>query len=113
MSQTALVHPYWERNEFIAFLLLHAANADMEFTDEERQLIRKTLSGESLQAVEYEYNQLTDYQRIQVIQSYRTRYFADDGQKAGLLLKIREVFQADGKYDIMEHSLFLMLQKIL
>jgi thiosulfate/3-mercaptopyruvate sulfurtransferase len=106
-------HPHWSREEFLAFILLHAANADMECTDEERGIILEKISEDHLATVEAEYADLNDYQRLNIIQTYRPLYFKDKAQKAQILVEVEKIFNADGAYDVMEHSTYLMLQKIL
>jgi hypothetical protein len=106
-------HPYWTHDEFMAFLLFYAANADMECTEEERQTIRRTIPEGHLSMVEAEYHRLTDFERITVLQSYRGKYFHNEQEKAQVLEQIRSLCNADGEYDIMEKNMILMLQKVL
>lgn len=106
-------HPYWTREQFMAFILFYAAHADMECTEEERQIVRNIISEEQLPEIESEYQRLTDFERIEVIQSYKNNYFANTGQKAVIIEELKHLCNADGEYDIMEKNLVMMLGRIL
>lgn len=113
MSHDISNHPHWSKKEFLAFLLLYAADADMECTDDERAMIRSGIDKEHLQQVETEYQRLTDFERITVIKMYQPKYCQTAADKESLLKCVEELFEADGEFDILEHNVFLMLQKIL
>jgi len=112
-NSTVKKHPHWSREEFMAFLLLYAAEADMVCTEEERAIIKAGIDEAHLAAVEAEYNGLKDYERISIIKSYKSQYYDDESRKFELLKIVEQLFQADGEFDIMEHNLYRMLQKIL
>jgi hypothetical protein len=113
MTHDISKHPYWSSEEFIAFVLLYAAEADMECTDEERAYIKTGIDDAHLDVVEATYTKLSDFERISVIKSYHPQYFATPEQKSELLKKVEGLFQADGEFDILEHNMYRMLQKIL
>ena len=106
-------HPKWTRDEFLAFLLIYAAKADMYFSADEKDFILKKIDAGVLASVELEYNALSDYEHIQIIQSYRDQFFDDDATKESLLSEVRTLFGIDGHFSIEEHSMYLMLKKIL
>ena len=113
MTHDLSKHPRWTREEFVTFLLLYCADADMECTDNERAMIRAGIDEAGLLAVETEYKDLKDFEKILVIESYQSRYFSDEIQKKELLKIMERLFKADGEFDIMEHNLYRMLQKLL
>lgn len=113
MTHDITNHPHWNHDEFVAFLLFYAASADMECTDEEKKMILDSIHQDHLPDIEKEYARLSDFERIEVIQSYRPKYFQNTPQKEELLQGLKKVFSADGEYDMMERSMFLMLQRIL
>ena len=113
MAHDISKHPYWSRDEFMAFILLYAACVDMECTDDERKVITNVIDDAHLKVVEAEYEKLTDFERISVIESYSDQYFSNPDQKAQILKSVEDLFKADGTYDIMEHNVYRMLQKLL
>lgn len=93
--------------------MFYGANADMECTDEERQMIISTIPEGHLPEVEKEYNRLSDFERIEVIQAYKPKYYVNDTGKKTILDKLKEICTADGEYDTMEKNMIMMLGRIL
>jgi uncharacterized tellurite resistance protein B-like protein len=106
-------HPYWTHDEFMAYLLFYAANADMECTDEERKMILDTIPEGHLPEVESEYNRLSDFERLKVIQLYKTNHYPSSQQKEELIEAVKKLCNADGEYDIMERNMVMMLGRLL
>lgn len=113
MSGTVNTHPKWNHNQFLCFLLMHAAEADLEFTQEECDMITKKTGEHSIDEIKGELEVNNDYERIQIIQSYKEKFYPTAELKAELLVRIEELFESDGTYDQTEHNLFMMLRKIL
>ena len=106
-------HPKWNHDEFRCFLLLQAAMADMEFTEDEKQLILERIGPCALTEVKKEFDTLNDYERLNVISSYKEKFYNTAEKKAELLVRIEELFEVDGTYTTTEHNLFMMLRKLL
>jgi len=106
-------HPKWSFDEFKTFLLIHASMADLDFSEAERVNIKMTTSPEVFEAIEKEYNLLNDIERIETILAYREQYFKDEASKEKLISMMREQFNVDGKFDIMERNLLLALSRLL
>lgn len=113
MTGTVKSHPKWNFNQFMCFLLMHAAEADLEFSQEECDMITNRIDKQSMQEIREELEANNDYERLQIIQSYKEQYFATPEKKATLLVRIEELFEIDGTYSQTEHNLFMMLRKIL
>ncbi len=97
----------------MAFLFLHVAHADMEFIDEEREMILKIISEAQLFTIQQEYGRLSDFERITVIQSYKANYYPDAAQKKEIIGQLKKLCKSDGEFDTMEKNMVLMLEKIL
>lgn len=113
MEGTVDQHPKWNYNEFLAFLLRYASDADMEFSTAEKELILTKIDTEHLKCVQEEFDKNNDFERINIISSYRERFYNDPEKKAELLVRIEEIFEVDGEYSQTEHNLFMMLRKLL
>lgn len=113
MKQDITKHPHWSKDEFVAFLLFFAAKANMEYVDEEREMILKIISVDQLRQIEKEFYGLSDFQSIEIIHSYKTKYYSTPAEKKEVLDRIKNLFTADGEYDTMEKNMLLMLKKIL
>jgi hypothetical protein len=113
MTSVSDTHPKWDRQHFLAFLLLCAANADMAYTDAERKFILDKVGATALEAIRREHDDCNDYEHIQLVQKYKDLYFKTDEDKQQLLKDIKDLFEVDGEYSQTEHNLFMMLRKLL
>lgn len=110
---TTQKHPKWNRDEFRCFLLLYAAMADSNISPKEKDLITSKIDNQSHQAVREEFDALNDFEKLNVIASYKETYYPTAEDKAELLVRIEELFEIDGEYTRTEHNLFMMLRKLL
>lgn len=106
-------HPKWNYNEFVCFLLVYAAHADLEFTAEERKMIGNLISEDQVCGLDDVFSEMTDYERIQTIQSYKELYYPTTERRDELLNKIKTLFESDGHFSIMEQNMMRMLHRIL
>ncbi len=106
-------HPKWNYNEFVCFLLIYAAHADLEFSAEERKMIGNLVSEDQVCGLDDVFSEMTDYERIQTIQSYKGLYYPTTDRRDELLDKIKTLFESDGHFSIMEQNMMRMLQRIL
>lgn len=106
-------HPKWNYDEFLCYLMIYASHADMELTDEERALIRGQIDEDRVAHLFEDFNELTDYERIQVIQAYKGLYYPNTERKEEILHRLKSLFQSDGDFSIMERNLLRMLKKIM
>ncbi|MDX1684636.1 MAG: hypothetical protein R3275_05320 [Saprospiraceae bacterium] len=105
--------PEWNEKEFLAFILLYAANLDMEYRDEEKKLIQELLDKEHYVKVRDVYRELNDHQCLQLIQEYKGWYFPTAERTEVLLSKLDELFEADGDYSNLESACRHMLHRLL
>ena len=102
----------WTRDEFIAYLLIYAAQINQIETEEEKEFIESRFDSKILKPIYKEINSDNDYQRIQkvMVYTYQENYNSQDLDD--LLKEIKELLICDGKFDITEQALYHYLQKI-
>ena len=105
--------PQWSYNEFLAYLLLYAANADFDINDEERKLLLSGLNTYDYNNIRKAFDKSNDYERLQIIGIYRDLYYPDDESKEKILNDLRNVFLADEEYNSVERAVFMGLRKVL
>lgn len=105
--------PKWNSEEFITFLLLHASHADLEFTDDEREMIAKRVSPDVFESIYSEYEEMGEFEILQTILSYKGLYYPTLDRKHELLDIIKAQFHADGEYTTLEKGLMRFLEKLL
>ena len=102
----------WTKDEFIAYLLIYAAQANQIETEEEKEFIESRCDSKVLKKIYKEINRDNDYQKIQkvMVYTYQNNYLSQD--LLDLLKEIKELLMCDGKFDATEQSLYYYLKKI-
>ena len=102
----------WSKEEFIAYLLIYAAQINQIETEEEKEFIASKIDSQILKNIYKEINNDNDYQRIQkvMVYTYQENYHSQDLDN--LLREIKELLLCDGKFDATEQALYHYLKKI-
>jgi hypothetical protein len=103
----------WTKTELSAYVLMYCANANFTETSEELALVKSKVAADSLITIRKEFNNDNDYQSIQKIQSTVQRLGYNWSEIDNLILEIKALFNADGKFDAIEKSIFTGLKKLL
>ena len=67
---TAIHPPKWDHQEFLAYFLLFAAHADIQYNDDEQQHILSKIHPNTYEKVWSEFSSDNDYTQIQKIIQY-------------------------------------------
>lgn len=103
----------WTYNEFFAFLLIYISHVDMEFGDEEKEMIKKSVGEPTFSKMFDLFNDISDYKAYETILGYKDTYFPTKDKKNALLEKMRELFDADMDYNVMEKELLHFLDRMM
>jgi hypothetical protein len=108
-----LIETDWTKEEFKAYLLLYAANANF-FEDElEKETILAMVSPMTYKRIHRELNLDNDYQRIQKILFNIKKFHYSKENIERLILDIQKVFDASGKEDLLEENMLRGLKKLI
>lgn len=99
--------------EFQAFLLIYCAGADLEFKEEEKEIILQFINEDGYKRVLRLYERLNDYDRTQWLIVNKSRIIKSPEDKVKLLEKMEDVFKSDGHYSIMEQNMMRMVKRFL
>ena len=99
--------------EFACFLLIHGSYADMDFTDDEKKMIKVRFGEEVLKKIHKDYLKLGDFEVLQTILDYKGLYYPTLARKKELLDMIAKIFKVDGKYTPLEKTLYRFLEMLL
>jgi len=103
----------WNREEFFAYLLTFAVQADFRETQEEADFVKLKVAPEILNRIKAEFEADTEFTRAQKIQ-YTVEKLGFSGEDTDQILKeIEDLFKADGKYDMLERNAFIGLKRML
>jgi hypothetical protein len=103
----------WTREEFKAYLLLYAANANYFETEEEKERILSLVDAVDYKKIHKELDHDNDYQSIQKILHNVEKFHYSKDDLNSLISDIQNVFDANGEHDLLEDNLLLALKKLL
>ncbi|MFZ1750836.1 MAG: hypothetical protein WAU01_11620 [Saprospiraceae bacterium] len=103
----------WSYNEFLAFLLIYIANVDMDFAQEEKDLIIKFVGEKTFQKMVIEFDKVSDYGAYQSILDYKGVYYPTPERKEEIIDKMKDLFHADAEFNIMEKELLHFMEKMM
>jgi len=106
-------HPKWNFKEFSAFLMLHAAHADLKLTTDEKDAILEKVNESAFDKINEEYKSINDQERIDLILSYKGLYFPTAARTHELLDLMKKEFLADGDFSQMEKNLMMILKRLM
>jgi len=100
-------------NEFLAFTLLYVSSVDSKIDDNEIQIIICKVGNDICKKIQNEFDKLNEYERLQMILSYKNQYFSSSEQKEKLLNDVKEVFLSDNRLDNFEQGVMVYLKRLL
>ena len=106
------VNPAWSYDQFKAYLLIFAAESNQVITKEEKDYIEAQFDSLLIKTVQKEINKDNDFQRIQKIMAYIEQNNLSKTDLDELLKEIYNIYQSDGKFDLVEQGVFQFLEKL-
>lgn len=103
----------WNYDDFLNFLLVHCAHADMQVTESEKEIIIKESSAEKYASLVSMYEKNTDFENMLIIHEFKDRYLTDEDKIAEVFQKVEDLFFVDGEYTLDEKNLHIALRMIL
>jgi hypothetical protein len=103
----------WTYEEFHAFVMLFAANADSNITADEEVLIAPTITPDRYLRVKELFRQCSDAKALDVIMSYREKYCATPAEKERILADMRAIFEAHHDFEQIEREMHHMFERRL
>jgi len=98
--------------EYTAFLLLHAAHVDLEYTPNERIRILELISEAQLSEFEALYANHTDSSILEALRNHADEFFPSQTDHENLIAIIKDFFNADGDYSKLESNLLDFLNHL-
>lgn len=103
----------WNRNEFLAYLLLFAAHCNHFETKEEENYILSVVDKKTYHKIHTEVVVESDEDNLNKIQQYVLENKLSVTDKENLIREVKNVFFADGSVDILEKKVYGILKKII
>ena len=103
----------WTREEFKAYLLLYAANANYFETEEEKDTILSMVNADTYRRIHRELDRDNDFQSIQKIQYHLDKFgYTPEGVER-LLNDINRIFDANGEHNEMNDTIQRAMRRLL
>lgn len=102
----------WSYEDFLHFLLIHCANSDMDVSENEMNMIKKTASEAKYAELSEFYDNNTDFENILILHEFKDRFLTDEDKIQEVFTKVEDLFYADGDFSINEKNLNIALRMI-
>jgi len=103
----------WTYNDYLAFIMIYAASADLNIQESEKMLIRERVGDECYEKVMGIFEERNDMERIEIILQFKAEHIKDEAEKEKVLSDMKDVFMADKDYSTLEQNIFMAVQKLL
>jgi hypothetical protein len=104
----------WSYEDFLTYLLLMGAKADLIVSDNEKDTIIQKVGEDKYKKIKRFFDTQNDAQHIDVVSDLYKRFESQIGGKENLIKAVKEVIDADHQPEhAMDHYLMVMLKRIL
>lgn len=103
----------WTYEEFRAFAMLFAANADGHITADEENLIAQTLLPEQYARVKQCFLECPDSEALDIILSYKEKYCTLPADKERLLADMKMIYEAHNGFEQIERGVHHIFERML
>lgn len=107
------IDPDWDKEQFLTFVLLYAAFADLQITEEEEEFISSKVGPEEYVDVKKVFMNLTDMERAQMISSYAEGEDFDREYAQIIKNEMEDLFLSDGEFTQWEKSIGRALVRLM
>ena len=104
----------WTYNDFLTYVLILGANADLNITrDEEDEIVYK-MGEDEYKKVKLVYDRQNDVEHIEVVSFLYSKYKDQIGGKENLVKELKSIFSVGNKKEhVLDRYMLIMLKKIL
>lgn len=104
---------HWSQDDFLAFLTIFGACADMDFSEAEKDWIKDRFGEDSFEKGRHLYKQQSDYENIQTIIKLKEKFFPGEHGHNLLVSTLKKLFSVDHDYSQMEKLVLRGLEKLI
>ena len=113
MSKLNEITTSWNKEEFMAFLMLHIGNADLKVSREELIVIGKIVNEEQFSQIQWVWSKCNDFECINIIRDMRNKFFPGEEGKENLLKEMIALAVSDEDFSSSEDMMIRSLKKLL
>lgn len=106
-------HSNWTYNEFLAFLMVYAAEMNLDLSIEELEFIRSRTGIDSITGIKEKVDSVSDAVALDIIDDYRERYLNTPEQKAKVRHDLEDLLKAQPTTNQFEKAVVHILERII
>lgn len=103
----------WTRDDFRVYLMLYAANVDLNISETEIDIIESKFELKRIKDIKSEFDADNDFQRIEKIEHHVKHNGCSENELNTFLEDTIKIFKADGHFARIELATFSFLKKLL
>lgn len=103
----------WTYNEFLAFLMIYAAELNVELAEEELQFIKSRTAIQDVASIKSTVDSLSDAEAIEVIEDYRRIYLDTPEKEEKVRQDLEDLLKTQNKHTQLENVLVHILERII
>ena len=104
----------WTYDDFITYLLILGAQADLTITEDEKEVIESKVGEERYKKIKRCFDNQNDAQHIETVSNLYIRFEEQIGGKDALVKELKEIVTINDRTEsVMDRYLMMMLKKIL
>jgi uncharacterized tellurite resistance protein B-like protein len=100
-------------DDFIAYVMIYAAYADLELSSEEKQLIQSKVNADHFDKLMQLYHEQSDMDHIDTFTALCAKFCPEPEDKEKLLQDMVQLFEADHDFSLMEHNFLRALKHLI
>ena len=103
----------WTYNEFLAFLLVYAAEMNYPLTTEELEFIRTTTKINEIEKIKLTVDGVSDVEAIEIIEDYRKKYLNSKEKEEQAKTDLENLLKTPGIHSQFEKAVVHILEKLI
>lgn len=103
----------WSYNEFLAFLLIYAAEMNYPLSQEELKFIQSRTQIQNVEKIKSIVDKLSDIAALDLIEDYRNKYLSLPEKAQQAKTDLDNLLQTEGLHSQLEKAAVHILEKIL
>ena len=103
----------WEFDDFLLFILIYAAFADLKITDDEKGLIISKFGEGRFNEKLNLFKNNTDFDNFMILHEFKDNFLEDNKNLDKVMNSVKEIFYADGDFSTNERNVEIAIKSIL
>ncbi|NNF23014.1 MAG: hypothetical protein HKN67_13830 [Saprospiraceae bacterium] len=104
--------PDLTREEFEVFLLIYVGHVDYNFSENEKEFIKKRTAPATFTKLFSLFLQNNDFFSLKIILKHKDKYYDSEESRHKLFLLLKDIFHIDGEYSRIEKVFVSFFQRL-